>query len=394
MRLRFSVGRLILCMAVVCAASTTYRYTRELRRIQATAEWNNEHNQRLRLIQDIIRLGGSVSYRDYAGKNVARSRADLRKGKALVDKVYLASTTAPDTVLRRLDLLPGIQFLSLNSTHVGDKELALIHDLRGLRHLQLNGTNVTEYGLFDLSVHLALVKLTLNDVDVGDEIVMPLSKMNALRQVHLAGTKLTEHGFRRLQEVQPRCDVFCEHSPKWGVLGDLSDHPFGKELIDAGQRTLPYSDTISYRLTWKRENQFLAVTIRQSPIQSWMTPPKNLRAVASSIRMNDGEIAPGATNGNDTTAIEPQTWYELKNREDLERHRKMLTDEKLEYFTEAGALQRYEVDRTELWVLEIYRRGEYRQIRRWTPDDAPHRDTFHFQRFCRYLVSLAGESIE
>ncbi|MBL0170422.1 MAG: hypothetical protein IPP90_06740 [Gemmatimonadaceae bacterium] len=133
-------------------------------------------------------LGTDVGYLSVDATSVpanwtAGSLAALRPLAANVTTVNLARTSAGDSALATLGMMPHITRLQLSGTHVTD---AGLESLRSLKYL--------EY-------------LSLVDTEVSDDGLRALEQLPRLRALFLWGTRTTAGGVTRLRRALPRAVI-------------------------------------------------------------------------------------------------------------------------------------------------------------------------------------------
>lgn len=134
---------------------------------------------------------------DLAGKDCFRSIAMVGAG----------DTGFTDTDMVVFDILPAVNWLELDRTHVSDVGLRHVKDLRRLELLSLADTQVTDAGLVHLARLTKLVHLSLCGTRITDRGLEHLKGLHRLHSLSLDDTEVTHSGVKELQQALPGCKI-------------------------------------------------------------------------------------------------------------------------------------------------------------------------------------------
>jgi serine/threonine protein kinase/Leucine-rich repeat (LRR) protein len=110
--------------------------------------------------------------------------------------------------LARLDKLPGLRMLALDSSWVTDEQLVHLAHLKNLEYLRLSGTKVGDSGLKHLKGLPKLTSLSLENTGITDGAVDALKELTTLTSLGLSGTKVSAAGVEKLKAALPNCKLY------------------------------------------------------------------------------------------------------------------------------------------------------------------------------------------
>lgn len=107
--------------------------------------------------------------------------------------VSLGNSDVTEADLLFLESFPGVTYLDLNNTQVGDVALEyLTNTTKKLEHLDLAATKVTDAGLKNLRGRLCLRTLSLLETQVGNDGLSPIQGLVNLEMLELNESRVTD----------------------------------------------------------------------------------------------------------------------------------------------------------------------------------------------------------
>jgi serine/threonine protein kinase len=111
---------------------------------------------------------------------------------------------------KHLGALKNLQYLKLGSTAITDDALRYVKDLPKPSDLGLSGTAVSDMGLELLSNQLSLARLQLDRTRITDGGLVHLYRLTRLAEVDVRNTRVSPAGAAELRKALPKCKVIAE----------------------------------------------------------------------------------------------------------------------------------------------------------------------------------------
>jgi hypothetical protein len=170
----------------------------------ALAPWVNRVHFQERVIADVKRLGGSVSFEHDAGKPDDPSWLQAWLGEEYfrsVSGIHLEKTTVSEDLLEQIAQLPNITELSLREDNLSDDALRPLSRLRKLKALRIGFNPITDAGLSHLANLQELLLLDLCVTKISDDGLVQLQGLPKLWRLELYGDKITNQGAATLAGI-------------------------------------------------------------------------------------------------------------------------------------------------------------------------------------------------
>ena len=196
-RWQFSIRAVLILTGVICVGLGWYV---------------NRFAGQAKAVNMVLRVGGAVDYFETADGEAGFGERTVRMlfGDKYADDVRGISLVSTDVTDRELALLrycTELQQLDLDYTQIGDKGLLSLTGLQKLEWLDVEDTAVTDEGLKSIAQLHGIRNLILDDNPITDEGIMQLKDMPNLTSVRLKKTRVTDEGIARLKEALPGCNV-------------------------------------------------------------------------------------------------------------------------------------------------------------------------------------------
>lgn len=145
-------------------------------------------------------------YQTKIGDDGARIIGEMRS----LTHLPAGETGITDVGLAHLSELKNLQYLGLRGNAISSKGLTAIQNLKSLKELNLAQTNVDDDGIAWLANRFDLDKLWLHDTRITDDSLAQLAKMKSLKTLYLQRTNTTADAIAILRKNLPNCSIFWE----------------------------------------------------------------------------------------------------------------------------------------------------------------------------------------
>ena len=172
-----------------------------------------------------VKPGGDVHWVEEAGGKVIHDNAGRITG------VDLSASWVTDTDLRKLLLLPDLNYLDLSLTRITDQGMSEIKNLPGIVELSLYYAEyVTDEGLAAIKGWKHLKRLNVHGAKVSDTTLDHISGITTLESLNIGSAMITDVGLERLVSLPNLKEL---------TIG-------GNKLGDAGLQALRQMPGITY----------------------------------------------------------------------------------------------------------------------------------------------------
>jgi imidazolonepropionase-like amidohydrolase len=118
-----------------------------------------------------------------------------------VVKVDLNNTKITDADLAILEEFPGLEWLDLRITQVGDEGLGHLRTLRWLKHVNLFRTNLSDKGMENLRGLIDLETLMIGGTKVTDAGLANVERLPRLKKMSVFRTMISDAGISSLEKI-------------------------------------------------------------------------------------------------------------------------------------------------------------------------------------------------
>ncbi|HVX13111.1 MAG TPA: hypothetical protein VHC22_18145 [Pirellulales bacterium] len=122
-------------------------------------------------------------------------------------QVNLGRSKVSDDDLQCLEKLPGLKFLWLQDTHVGNDGIAHLKSCLHIQELYLANTKVTDDGLASIAGLRKMKFLSLSGCHITDAGLIHLQGMTNLQRLDMPNTGVTPRGVAELQKSLPAVKI-------------------------------------------------------------------------------------------------------------------------------------------------------------------------------------------
>jgi hypothetical protein len=127
-----------------------------------------------------------------------------------VELVQIGNDAIPtDSDLLAIRQLRAVRIVSIVSwhSHVTDRGICGLAQVKGLETLIIHNSEITEQALECLAGNGSLRTLVITDARLGGSAVSALARFPNLKELHIANSCLTEHDEAQLVQALPSCTV-------------------------------------------------------------------------------------------------------------------------------------------------------------------------------------------
>ncbi len=245
----------------------------------ALAPWVNHVHFQERVIAEIQRLGGSVTYQhELAQPDAAAKPPWLQKW---IGEKYFRQVTGihleqqhspPIDLLDRISRLPSVETLSLRENHLTDDALRPIGRMRRLRVLRVGFNDITDKGLIHLADLHELVLLDLCVTKVTDTGLNRLQSLPKLRRLELYGDEITNKGAATLAQFPELAELDLANTSITSAgleplckLPQLTDLRLDQMRLGEGQELRINDDALPHLLALPKLRDLSIVSLPISP---------------------------------------------------------------------------------------------------------------------------------